>query len=215
MKTHNISGLPVVDEQVLVGIITGRDIRYETEQEKLVKEAMTKDVITVDEMSSSAEAVKLMHKYRIEKLPVIHSSSRKLLGLFTIKDIEQARKHPHATKDSSGRLLCAGAVGVGREELERAERLLLSGCDVLVVDTAHGFSKRVLDTVKEITQTFRQRFDFDLIAFFNSVIFLPTIVSAKKLVVVFLASIDAIDFPDFKIVTSSANSIISSNLWLM
>lgn len=163
MKEHNISGLPVVDEGCLIGIVTGRDIRFEKETSRRVSEVMTRDVITIDENSPIESAVGLMHQHRIEKLPVVIAGTKTLAGMYTIKDIEKAHKHPKASKDKEGRLLAAAAIGVVGDYLERLEALLESGLDVAVIDTAHGFSKRVLDTVAEVKANFSHRFSFDLV----------------------------------------------------
>ena len=162
-KEFNISGLPVLDEGKLVGIITGRDIRFEKDMKRLVKDAMTKNVITATTGTSYDEAVALLHKHRIEKLPVIDKDGKTLVGMFTIKDIEKAKKHPEASKDSKGRLLVAAAIGAGGDYLERADQLLQSGVDVLVLDTAHGHSKGVLQACKTVKETFSRKFSFDLI----------------------------------------------------
>ncbi len=163
MQRHNISGLPVVDEGCLIGIVTGRDIRFEKQKSKKVSEVMTRDVITIDPNSPIERAVTLMHEHRIEKLPVVALGTKILVGMYTIKDIEKAEKHPKASKDSKGRLLAAAAIGVTGDYLERLESLLESGLDVAVIDTAHGFSKRVLDAVAEVKSTFSHRYSFDLI----------------------------------------------------
>ena len=163
MKAHNISGLPVVDESCLIGIVTGRDIRFETRTERKVSEVMTRDVITIDEGGSIGLAVELMHEHRVEKLPVLEKGTRKLVGMYTIKDIEKAKTHPHASKDAKGRLLAAAAVGVTGDYLERLEALLEGELDVLVLDTAHGFSSRVISAVREIKENFSSRYSFDLV----------------------------------------------------
>lgn len=163
MSTHNISGLPVIDQGELVGIVTGRDIRFETNKAKLVADVMTKEVITAEEGASIAHAIDLLQKYRIEKLPVLAKNSRKLVGMFTLKDIEKARTNPDASKDEQGRLRVGGAIGVGGDFLERAEALLQAGSDILVVDTAHGHSLGVIEAVKKIRSTFKH-YGFDLVA---------------------------------------------------
>lgn len=162
-KEFNISGLPVLDQGKLVGIITGRDIRFEKDMNRLVKDAMTKNVITATTGTSYDEAVALLHKHRIEKLPVIDKDGKTLVGMFTIKDIEKAKKHPEASKDSRGRLLVAAAIGAGGDYLERAEQLLQAGVDVLVLDTAHGHSKGVMQACKTVKETFCKKYAFDLI----------------------------------------------------
>ncbi len=163
MNERNISGLPVVDNDSLVGIVTGRDIRFEKRMERLVSEVMTKKVVTAPFGTTSTEAVEILHKHRIEKLPVLADDGKTLAGMFTIKDIEKARLFPNASKDSQGRLLVAAAIGAGGDFLERAEALLQAGCDVLVVDTAHGHSQGVLDAVKSVKDTFQSKYQFELI----------------------------------------------------
>ena len=162
MGQHNISGLPVLDHNRLVGIVTGRDISFEVNLTKSVKDVMTKEVVTTVEGTSLEEAVEILHKHRIEKLPVLARGSQSLVGMFTIKDIEKARRHPFASKDSKGRLMVAAAVGARGDYLERAEALLSEGVDALVVDTAHGHSQLVLDAVKKIKQNFKSH-SFDLL----------------------------------------------------
>ncbi len=146
---YKISGVPVVDDEgKLIGILTNRDIRFENDFSKTVGEVMTKTpLITAKVGTSLEEAKEIMHKHRIEKLPLIDSEER-LKGLITIKDIQKKRDYPHANKDSFGRLRVGAAIGVG--QLERAQALVESGVDVLVLDSAHGHSKGVIDTLKEI-----------------------------------------------------------------
>jgi IMP dehydrogenase len=163
MGKHNISGLPVVDHGSLVGIVTGRDIRFEKDLQKSLKDVMTKKVITAKIGTTSEEAVEILHRHRIEKLPVIGADGKSLVGMFTIKDIEKARKYPNASKDGAGRLLVGAAIGAGGDFLQRAEVLLAAGADVIVVDTAHGHSQGVIDAVKIVRQTFA-RYEFDLVA---------------------------------------------------
>lgn len=163
MAHHNISGLPVVEDACLIGIVTGRDIRFEKQTSRLVHEIMTKDVITINKGCSLNLAVDLMHQHRIEKLPVVSEGTKNLVGMYTIKDIEKAHKHPHASKDSQGRLLAAAAVGVVGDYMERVEALLANSLDVVVIDTAHGFSGRVLKAIAQIKETFRKKYDFELI----------------------------------------------------
>ena len=152
-EKYNISGIPVVEErnQKLVGILTNRDIRFATNQNQKVESLMTKDnLVTVNQNISIIEAKKLLHKHRIEKLLVVDKDYR-CIGLITVKDIEKAKKFPHATKDKMGRLLVSGAVGVGPiQGVERAKALVKAGADIIVIDTAHGHTKNVLETLKEI-----------------------------------------------------------------
>ena len=163
MRKYNISGLPVLDREQLVGIVTGRDIRFEKTTERSVREVMTKEVVTALEGTSSEQAIDILHKHRIEKLPVIARGSNSLLGMFTIKDIEKAKRHPLASKDSKGQLVVAAAIGAGGDFLARAEALLQVGVDALVVDTAHGHSQNVIDSICEVSKLFKDRFEFDLI----------------------------------------------------
>ena len=163
METHNIHGLPVVAaDGTLLGIVTNRDLRFEKDDGALVRELMTpRDrLITIGQDTGLEEAKELLHKYKIEKLPVVDGEFR-LRGLVTIKDIEKIEKYPNATKDSYGRLLCGAAIGVGPDREERAQALVDAGCDVLVIDTAHGHSKRVIEAVAATKAAFP---DVDLIA---------------------------------------------------
>lgn len=161
MKQYRISGVPVIKDDRLVGIVTNRDLRFETEKTKKVADVMTKDdLVTVSEGISLEESKILLHKHRIEKLLVVDSAGR-LTGLITIKDIEKLKKYPNACKDSLGRLRVGAAVGVGGDVMERAEALLAAGADILLIDTSHGHSKNVVDTVMELKGTFS---DLELIA---------------------------------------------------
>jgi IMP dehydrogenase len=162
MRRHNISGLPVVDHGALVGIVTGRDIRFERESGRKVREVMTAEVVSTKKGVTSEAAIEILHKHRIEKLPVLAEDGKTLIGLYTIKDIEKSRRFPHATKDSSGRLIVGAAIGAGGDYLERAEALLHAGVDVLVVDTAHGHSQGVLDAVARVKKTFKGKFEFEV-----------------------------------------------------
>lgn len=156
VRKHNISGVPVVEKSgKLVGILTNRDVRFASNPKQKVSELMTKDkLVTVQKTITREEAKKLLHKYRIEKLLVV-DKAYKCIGLITVKDIEKAEAHPNACKDGSGRLRVAAAVGTGKQGLERAAALLEAGADVLVVDTAHGHSKGVLDAVAAIKKAHR------------------------------------------------------------
>jgi len=155
-ETHNISGIPVVDQDngKLVGILTNRDVRFADNMEQPVGELMTahdddKPLITVSEGISREDAKRLLHQHRIEKLVVVDSDFR-CIGLMTVKDIEKAQQHPNACKDGMGRLRVAAATGVGDDGIARAEALLDAGVDVITVDTAHGHSRGVMDTVNAI-----------------------------------------------------------------
>ncbi len=157
MKDNNISGIPVVEAPnptdgigKLVGILTNRDVRFATNPNQPVSELMTKDkLITVPRDVSRGKARQLLHQHRIEKLVVVDDAYH-CIGLITVKDIEKAQKHPNACKDSEGRLRAAAATTVGEDGFERTERLIAAGCDLIVVDTAHGHSRSVLDAVTRI-----------------------------------------------------------------
>ncbi|MEC4686272.1 MAG: IMP dehydrogenase [Nitrospirota bacterium] len=160
MTRYKISGVPVTVKGKLIGILTNRDLRFETRMDRKVKEVMTKErLITATENITLDEAKETLHKYKIEKLPIVDSENN-LKGLITIKDIEKRRKYPHACKDSVGRLRVGGAVGVGSEAIERAAILVSAGVDVLVIDTAHGHSNAVIKTLKEL----KKKFEVDVIA---------------------------------------------------
>ncbi|MBP9674881.1 MAG: IMP dehydrogenase [Bacteriovoracaceae bacterium] len=156
-RRYKISGLPVVDNnQKLVGIITNRDLRFQTNFNLKVKEVMTsKKLVTAPEGTSLEEAKAILHEHRIEKLPVV-SSAGVLKGLITIKDIEKSITFPHANKDTFGRLRVAAAIGVGEKEMARAHALVKMHVDALVVDTAHGHSKGVVQMVKDLKKLFPQ-----------------------------------------------------------
>jgi IMP dehydrogenase len=156
MAEHSISGVPVVDAKNgdskgrLVGILTNRDVRFATNLDQPVSELMTKEnLITVDRSVPQEEAKRLLHQHRIEKLLVVDDAYH-CIGLITVKDIEKAQKHPHASKDAEGRLRVAAATTVGEDGMHRTELLMAAGCDLIVVDTAHGHSARVLEAVKRI-----------------------------------------------------------------
>jgi IMP dehydrogenase len=155
MRRHSISGLPVTQEggarpSRLMGILTNRDVRFAEDPSQKVGELMTKDsLVTVKANTSQAEAKKLLHKHRIEKLLVIDAEGN-CIGLMTVKDIEKARLYPQSSKDEQGRLRVAAASSVGDAGQERSERLIAAGVDLLVIDTAHGHQIRVLDAVKRV-----------------------------------------------------------------
>ena len=155
MARYRISGLPVVDDdQRLIGILTNRDLRFEDAPDRLVSEVMTSDgLVTAPVGTTLAEASELLRAHRIEKLPVVDGDGR-LGGLITLKDIRKRLQYPNATKDAQGRLQVGAAVGVGDDAIKRAEALVAAGVDILVVDTAHGHSTSVLDTVRQITSRF-------------------------------------------------------------
>ena len=151
-EEHGISGIPVVegDSGRLVGILTNRDVRFETDPDRPVREIMTADnLITVREDVDRDEAKRLLHRHRIEKLVVVDGDYR-CVGLVTVKDIERAQAFPHACKDAHGRLRAGAATGVGADGLARAEALLEAECDLIVVDTAHGHGEAVARAVADI-----------------------------------------------------------------
>ncbi len=154
MKKYKISGLPITDENnKLVGILTNRDIRFETRLTLTIKKVMTKNLITVPLGTSLAEAEKLFHEHKIEKILMVDENNQ-LKGLITYRDILKRIQYPDASKDKLGRLRVGGAVGVGEDTLERAKALIEVKVDVLVVDTAHGHSKKVMDMVKLLKSEF-------------------------------------------------------------
>jgi len=153
MRQNGISGIPVTQSKRLLGIITSRDVRFERNLGQRVDQIMTRKLITAREGISQSEAIELLHKNRIEKLLVVNEEFE-LKGLITIKDIEKNRAHPDAAKDSKGRLLCAAAVGVGPDREQRIEVLLRGGVDVIVIDTAHGHSRAVLEAVRDTRRNF-------------------------------------------------------------
>ncbi|MFL2731130.1 MAG: IMP dehydrogenase [Gammaproteobacteria bacterium] len=157
----NISGMPVLDNGELMGIVTSRDFRYADNMESSVASIMTplNRLVTVQEGTSQDEVKRLMYENRIEKVLVL-DSQKLLTGLVTMKDIEKSAQHPDATKDSSGRLMVGAALGTGSDTMERAEALFKSGVDVFVIDSAHGHSKNVIKTVQLIKKEFK---DIDII----------------------------------------------------
>ena len=159
MSDYRISGVPVIDDNnVLLGILTNRDIRFIKDFTQLAGDIMTKMPLVTGIVGTTLdEAVGIMHQHKIEKLPIIDKDN-KLKGLITIKDINKKIEYPNANKDKHGRLVVGGAIGVG--QIDRATALVNAGCDVLVLDSAHGHSKGILDTVVEIKKTL----DVDVIA---------------------------------------------------
>ena len=155
MQEFSISGVPIVDENgMLRGIITNRDLQFEQELGKPISEVMTKDrLITVPVGTSLEDAEQILHRERIEKLPVVDKDGR-LRGLITVKDIFKRRQFPNAAKDEHGRLRVGGAIGTGRRDLDRAQALLDAGADVVVIDTAHGHSVGVLEALERTRQRF-------------------------------------------------------------
>lgn len=161
MERYHISGVPVTEGEKLVGIVTNRDLRFETDLEKAVSEVMTKEnLVTVEEGISLEASKKLLHEHRIEKLLVVNKEGR-LTGMITIKDIEKIRRYPDACKDSLGRLRVGAAIGVGTDMEARAEALIQSGADVIVIDTSHGHSANVINAIKLLKSTFP---DVELVA---------------------------------------------------
>lgn len=161
MERYHISGVPITVEGKLVGILTNRDLRFEGNPERIISEVMTKDnLVTAPVGTSLEEAKEILQRHKIEKLPIVDDDYN-LKGLITIKDIEKARQYPNAAKDSHGRLRVAAAVGTGADTMERVEALVKAGVDAIVVDTAHGHSKGVLNTVRSIKGKYP---DVDLIA---------------------------------------------------
>ena len=161
MERYRISGVPIVDDEgVLVGILTNRDLRFETDTSQPVSALMTsRDLVTAPVGTTLAEAEAILHRNKVEKLPVVDADGR-LKGLITVKDISKRLAYPDATKDEHGRLRVGAAVGVGNDALERAAALVEAEVDVLVVDTAHGHSHGVLDVVRQI----KGAHDVDLVA---------------------------------------------------
>jgi IMP dehydrogenase len=155
IRRYKISGLPVVEGSKVVGIVTNRDLRFETNLDQPIKNIMTlKDrLVTVNEGATREEAMALLHKHRLERVLVVNSDFE-LRGLITVKDIIKTSEHPHASKDEQGRLRVGAAIGVGDGSEERAEALAEAGVDVIVVDTAHGHSQSVLDRVAWVKKQF-------------------------------------------------------------
>lgn len=155
MAKYKISGLPVVDaENTLIGIITNRDVKYQENLEMKVEEIMTREkLITSDKNTNLEKAKEILLKNRVEKLPIVDAEN-KLVGLITIKDIDNQLEYPNANKDQSGRLIVGAGVGVGEDTLERIEALVKAGVDIIGIDSAHGHSIGVLNKIKEIRQAY-------------------------------------------------------------
>jgi IMP dehydrogenase len=154
MKKYSISGVPVTLDKKLVGILTNRDLRFETNLEQKVSDLMTKEKLVTAPVGTTLEEAKIiLHKHRIEKLLVVDKEFN-LKGLITIKDIEKAENFPNATKDKLGRLFVAAAIGVGEGSKERVKALVESGVDSIVIDSAHGHSKNVLEMTKYVHKTY-------------------------------------------------------------
>lgn len=160
MAENKIGGIPVVDAAgILKGIVTNRDLRFEKQYEKPIQEVMTKErLVTTDKPKDMAAAEAILQANKIEKLPVVDNQG-KLLGLITYKDILKLKRYPNACKDSLGRLRCAAAVGVTADTMERVEALVKAGVDAVIIDTAHGHSKGVIDTLKQVKAKFGQNID--------------------------------------------------------
>lgn len=160
MKRYSISGIPVVEEERLVGILTNRDLRFEPNLDLTVRQVMTSgNLITAPAGTTLEEAEAILQKHRIEKLPVVDKNG-KLRGLITFKDIQKKKRFPNASKDKLGRLRIGAAVGVTSDTVERADALIAAGVDVIVIDTAHGHSQGVITMLKKL----RSKFSVDLIA---------------------------------------------------
>ncbi|MCX7983890.1 MAG: IMP dehydrogenase [Bacteroidetes bacterium] len=160
MKKYSISGIPIVDNEKLVGILTNRDLRFEPNLELPVHQVMTSgNLITAPVGTTLEEAERILQKHRIEKLPVVDKQGR-LRGLITFKDIQKKKRHPNACKDTLGRLRVGAAVGITADTVDRVTALIAAGVDVIVIDTAHGHSHGVLTMVKRL----RSKFDIDIIA---------------------------------------------------
>lgn len=157
MAEYKIGGIPVIDnENHLVGIVTNRDLRFQRQMDKLIDDVMTKDnLITTNQSTNLEAAADILQQYKIEKLPVIDSHNR-LIGLITYKDITKAKDKPFACKDSSGRLRVAAGVGVTHNTFDRISALVDAGADAIVIDTAHGHSKSVIDVLKEAKKKFSE-----------------------------------------------------------
>jgi IMP dehydrogenase len=158
MKKYRISGVPITDdgskEGRLVGILTNRDLRFETNVNRVISEVMTRDPLFTVSVGTTLDAAReILHKHKVEKLLVVDREYR-LKGLITVKDIQKAVKYPSASKDALGRLRCGAAIGVARDTMQRAEALVAANADVLVIDTAHGHSQGVLDMVRRVRTRF-------------------------------------------------------------
>ncbi len=158
MREHGINGIPVVDGKKLVGIITSRDVRFEKNLNQPVHQVMTKKLVTAPEGVTQEGAIELLAQHRIEKLLVVNAAGE-LRGLMTVKDVEKRRVYPNAAKDAKQRLLVAAAVGVGADQEARVDALLKAGVDVIVVDTAHGHSRGVIESVRNLRKTFKGPFE--------------------------------------------------------
>ncbi|MFH1014779.1 MAG: IMP dehydrogenase, partial [Nitrospirota bacterium] len=160
MEKYKISGVPVTVKGKLVGILTNRDLKFETRLNRKVSDVMTKkNLITASAGTDLERAKEILHKYKIEKLPIVDRDFN-LKGLITIKDIEKRRKYPHSCKDKLGRLRVGGAIGVGEDAIFRASLLVKAGVDVIAIDTAHGHAKSVIEALKKV----KKKFNIEVIA---------------------------------------------------
>jgi IMP dehydrogenase len=160
MEKYRISGVPVTEQGKLIGILTNRDLRFETQLSKKVCDVMTKENLITSTVGTTLDkAQRILHKYKIEKLPIVDKEDN-LKGLITIKDIEKRKKYPNACKDSVGRLCVGAAVGTGEASVHRAELLVKAGVDVIVIDTAHGHTDAVISMLKML----KRKFNVDVIA---------------------------------------------------
>src|SRR5881227_2865852 len=160
MKKYSISGVPITEdgskEGKLVGILTNRDLRFETNVNRPIADIMTREPLYTVPVGTTLDAAReILHQHKVEKLLVVDRDYR-LKGLITVKDIQKAVKYPGASKDSLGRLRCGAAVGAGRDTIERADALVAANVDVLVIDTSHGHSQNVLDMVRALRRRFPQ-----------------------------------------------------------
>lgn len=154
MKKYKISGVPICEGKKLVGILTNRDLRFMTDFNMPIKDVMTKDhLVTAKQGTTLEQAKDILMKHKIEKLPLVDDNGN-LTGLITIKDIEKAVVYPNTSRDGQGRLLCGAAIGITSDLMDRAEALLSSGTDILALDSAHGHTQNVLDSVKKIKDAF-------------------------------------------------------------
>ena len=154
MSEYRIGGIPVIDKNgILKGIVTNRDLRFETNRRKKITEVMTTDLITTNHQTTLEAAARILQKHKIEKLPMVDEAG-KLIGLLTYKDIAKAKDRPNSCKDETGRLRVAGAVGIAADTLQRVEALINAGVDAIVIDTAHAHTKSVIKILKEIKSQF-------------------------------------------------------------
>lgn len=156
MKDNKIGGIPIVEKNILVGILTNRDLRFEKNMKKKVGQVMTKEnLVTAPTGTSMGKAEQILEKHKIEKLPITDKKG-KLIGLITFRDILHLKSHPNAAKDSMGRLLVGAAVGITSDTLDRVDALLNAGVDIITLDSAHGHSKGVIDTVALVKKNFKK-----------------------------------------------------------